>query len=401
MAFPDLNTQLQVIQRGTIDLLPEDELKAKINRSIKENKPMIIKMGFDPTAPDIHLGHTVGIRKLRHFQDLGHHVVVIIGDYTATVGDPTDKKVTRPRLSHEKVMENAETYKTQILKILRPELTSFRYNGEWFKNMPFTDVMGLAAQTTVAQMLERNDFSNRYKSGQPISLHEFFYPLMQAYDSVEIDADIELGATEQKFNLMMGRQIQEAHEKEKQCILTLPVLEGLDGVQRMSKSTGNYIGIDESPKEIFGKTLSIPDALIYRYFELVTDATLEELPKLEEFAKADPRNAKRALAKRLVAMYHSAEAAQSAEDEFDRIFIKKDVPDDMPEQAFEVSSMGAIDLIHSVGFAASKGEARRLIRGNGVSYNGEKVTDENAVLTLVNEAVLKVGKKKFLKTLLA
>lgn len=398
MSFPDLETQLSVIQRGAIDMLPEDEFKAKLKKSIKTNKPLIIKMGFDPTAADIHLGHTVGIRKLRHFQDLGHHVIVIIGDYTATVGDPTDKKVTRPRLSHEDVMANAETYKKQILKILKPELTFFRYNGEWFKNMPFNEVMALGSKVTVAQMLERNDFSNRYKSGQPISLHEFFYPLMQAYDSVEIEADVELGGTEQKFNLMMGRQIQEAHDIEKQCILTLPILEGLDGVQRMSKSLGNYIGIDESPREIFGKVLSIPDNMIYRYFELVTDVSLDELAKMKDFAEADPRNAKRQLAKRLVAMYHDQAAADAAEEEFDRIFIKKDVPDDIPAQKFEQAELGIIDLIFNVGFAASKGEARRLVRGNGVSYNGEKVTDENAVIALMNDAVLKVGKKKFIKT---
>jgi tyrosyl-tRNA synthetase len=397
--FPPLEQQLAVIKRGTIDCLPENELKAKLNRAITKNKSMIVKMGFDPTAPDIHLGHTVGIRKLRHFQDLGHRVVVIIGDYTATVGDPTDKKVTRPRLSHEDVLANAETYKTQILKILKPELTSFRFNGDWFKAMPFTDVMALASQSTVAQMLERNDFSNRYKTGQPISLHEFFYPLMQAYDSVEIDADIELGATEQKFNLMMGRQIQEAYNKEKQCILTLPVLEGLDGVQRMSKSTGNYIGINESPRDMFGKVLSLPDTMIYRYFELVTDVPIEELDELKAFAEKDPRNAKRALAKRLVTMYHDQAAANAAEEEFDRIFIKKDVPDDVPEQKFTVAEMGIIDLIFTVGFAESKGEARRLVRGNGVSYNNEKISDENAIIKFVHEAVLKVGKKKFLKTL--
>jgi tyrosyl-tRNA synthetase len=398
MGFPSVEEQLKVIKRGTVELLPEDEMVKKLKRSIEKNRPLQIKMGFDPTAPDIHLGHTVGIRKLRHFQDLGHHVIVIIGDYTATVGDPTDKKVTRPRLSHEDVMKNAETYKKQILKILIPEQTSFRYNGEWFGKMQFTDVMNLASSTTVAQMLERNDFSNRYKEGQPISLHEFFYPLMQAYDSVMISADLEMGATEQKFNLVMGRHIQEIHEMEKQCVLTMPVLEGLDGKQRMSKSLGNYIGIDESPKEIFGKTLSIPDALIFRYFELVTDATMDELDELKPFIEKDPRNAKRVLAKRLVSMYHSKEAAEAAEAEFDRIFIKKDIPDDVPERKIEEAEWRMIDFIHHVGFAGTKGDARRLIKGGGVSYNGEKFLNETGNVTLIDGAILKVGKKKFLKT---
>jgi len=398
MSFPSIEDQLKAIKRGTVEVLPEDELIKKLKRSAEKNEPLNIKMGFDPTAPDIHLGHTVGIRKLRQFQDLGHKVTVIIGDYTATVGDPTDKKVTRPRLSHEDVIKNAETYKTQILKILKEDQTEFRYNGEWFSEMSFNDVMGMAATCTVAQMLERNDFSNRYKSGQPISLHEFFYPLMQGYDSVMIDADLEMGATEQKFNLVMGRQLQEFHDKEKQCILTMPVLEGIDGVQRMSKSIGNYIGIDESPREIFGKTMRIPDELIYRYYELVTDATLDELPELKAFAEKDPRNAKRALARRIVDMYHEEGNGKAAEEEFDRIFIKKDVPDDVPEFSIPSESMRMIDFIHEVGFAQSKGEARRLIKGGGVKYNDEKFTDEEGDVTFVKDAILKVGKKKFLKT---
>ncbi|MCB0278449.1 MAG: tyrosine--tRNA ligase [Calditrichaeota bacterium] len=398
MTFAPVTEQLKEIKRGTVDLLPENELIDKLNRSIKSGKPLHIKMGFDPTAPDIHLGHTVGIRKLRQFQDLGHKVIVIIGDYTATVGDPSDKKVTRPRLKHEDVLKNAETYKKQMLKILKAELTEFRYNGEWFKSMPFSDVMSLAASTTVAQMLERNDFSNRYKSGQPISLHEFFYPLMQAYDSVMIDADVELGATEQKFNLVMGRTIQEAYDKEKQCILTLPVLVGLDGVQRMSKSLGNYIGIDESAKDIYGKTLSIPDEQIYPYFELVTDVTLSELEEIKKRAESDPRNTKRELARKLVTMYHSEKSALDAEAEFDRIFINKDLPDKIAEYEIRQNPISILDLITDVNFATSKGEARRLIRGNGVSYNNEKITDENLVLELVEGHVLKVGKKRFVKT---
>jgi tyrosyl-tRNA synthetase len=400
MPFPSIEDQLKLIHRGTIDLLPEDELIEKLKKSIKTNKPLKIKMGFDPTAPDIHLGHTVGIRKLRQFQDLGHHVIVIIGDYTATVGDPTDKKITRPRLSHEDVMANAETYKKQILKILKKEQTEFRYNGEWFAKMNFNEVMALAASTTVAQILERNDFSNRYKSGQSISLHEFFYPLMQAYDSVVIEADLEMGATEQKFNLVMGRQIQEMYGKEKQCVLTMPVLPGLDGVNRMSKSLGNYIGIDESAKDIFGKTLSIPDDLIYQYYELVTDISNDDLDSKKKFITEDPRNAKRELAKKLVLMYHSQEAAEIAEEEFDRIFINKGLPDDIDDVKIEHSELGILDLILLANFAESKSEARRLVRGNGVSYNDHKITDENSVIKILENGILKVGKKKFIKTIL-
>ena len=279
MAFPTLNEQMDIIHRGTIDLLPEDELVKKIENSRKKKKPLIIKQGFDPTAPDIHLGHTVGLRKLKQFQDLGHQVVVIIGDYTAMVGDPSEKSSTRPRLTHKQVMDNAKTYESQFFKILNREKTQIRYNGEWFSKLTFDQIMELAAKFTVARMLERDDFAQRYKNQLPISIHEFFYPLMQGYDSVMIDADVELGATEQKFNLVIARQIQKEFGKEQQIVLTLPVLEGIDGTQRMSKSLGNYIGIDEPANETYGKVMSIPDTLIYPYFELVSDVGLKELSR--------------------------------------------------------------------------------------------------------------------------
>jgi len=274
--FPPVDEQLEVIGRGTIDLLPMDELKVKLEKSFKTGKPLRIKQGFDPTAPDIHLGHTVGIRKLRQFQDLGHQVIVIIGDYTGMVGDPSEKISTRPRLTHQDVMENAKTYERQFFKILDQEKTEIRYNGDWFSRMSFVEIMNLASKFTVARMLERDDFAKRYKDQQPISIHEFFYPLMQGYDSVMIQADLEIGATEQKFNLVIGRQIQKEYGQDPQIVLTLPVLEGIDGVQRMSKSLGNYIGIDESPAEIYGKTMSIPDKLIYPYYELITDIDLKD-----------------------------------------------------------------------------------------------------------------------------
>ncbi len=400
MKFPSLNEQMDLIRRAAVEILPEEELVKKIERSIKEDKPLIIKQGFDPTAPDIHLGHTVGIRKLRHFQELGHQVVVIIGDYTAMVGDPSEKNTTRPRLSHEQVMEHAQTYQEQFFKILDKEKTQIRFNGEWFEKMPFDQVMGLAAKFTVARMLERDDFAKRFKSQQPISIHEFFYPLMQGFDSVMIKADVELGATEQKFNLVIGRQIQKEYGQEPQVILTLPVLEGLDGKQRMSKSIGNYIGIDESPKEIYGKTMSIPDELIYRYFELITDVDAAELKKIKndlENSAVNPRDVKKYLGRTIVRMYHGDEAALSAEKEFENIFAKKDLPDEIPEVKIGAESMRIADLIVFTKTADSKGQARRLIQGGAVSINGEKISDPFQEISINDGQILKVGKRKFVK----
>ena len=398
MAFPSINEQMDMIRRGTVEILPEEELVKKLERSIKENKPLIVKQGFDPTAPDIHLGHTVGIRKLRHFQELGHQVVVIIGDFTAMVGDPSEKNATRPRLSHDQVMEHAKTYREQFFKILDPEKTIVRYNGEWFSKMNFAEIMELASKFTVARMLERDDFAKRYANQQPISIHEFFYPLMQAYDSVVIKADVELGATEQKFNLVIGRNIQKEYGQEPQIILTLPVLEGLDGKQRMSKSLGNYIGIDEAPEEMYGKTLSIPDNLIMRYFELVTDVDLSELKEIAarlQDPAVNPRDIKRYLARTIVRMYHDEQAAARAEAHFDQVFVKKDIPDDIPEVAVGQDQMRIDDLVVFTGMAKSKGEARRLIQGGGVSLDGEKITDPFHTVRIKKGQVLKVGKRRF------
>ncbi len=400
MRFPPLNEQMDLIKRGIVELLPEEEMAKKIERSIKEDKPLIIKQGFDPTAPDIHLGHTVGIRKLKHFQDLGHQVVVIIGDYTAMVGDPSGKNSTRPRLTHEQVMEHARTYQKQFFKILDKKKTIVRFNGEWFAQMNFVQIMELASKFTVARMLERDDFAKRYANQQPISIHEFFYPLMQGYDSVMIHADVEIGATEQKFNLVIGRDIQREYGQEPQVILTLPVLEGLDGKQRMSKSIGNYIGIDEDPKEMYGKTMSIPDHLIYRYFELLTDVdrkTLNEIKTKLADPKTNPRDVKMDLAFTLVRMYHGREAAEYAASEFKKVFVKKDIPDEMPEVVLKQQSIRLDDLLLASKTAASKSEARRLITGGGVSIDGEKITDPFYMVTLKNDQVLKVGKRKFVK----
>lgn len=400
MSFPSVKEQMDLIQRGTVEILPEDELVKKIDRSIKTNKPLIIKQGFDPTAPDIHLGHTVGIRKLRHFQELGHQVVVIIGDYTAMVGDPSEKNSTRPRLAHEDVLEHAKTYQRQFFKILDKEKTIVRYNGEWFSRLSFAEIMNLAAKFTVARMLERDDFARRFANLQPISIHEFFYPLMQGYDSVEIKADVELGATEQKFNLAIGRDIQREFGQEPQIILTLPVLEGLDGKQRMSKSLGNYIGIDEPPSEIYGKAMSIPDELIVRYFELISDVDGSELSRIQaQMAdwQTNPRDVKKYLARTLVRMYHSQDAASQAETEFQNIFVKKDLPNTMPEVAITEAELRIDELMLRTGTADSKGEAQRLVRGGGVMLNGQKVADPFTMVQIENGQILKVGKRKFVR----
>jgi tyrosyl-tRNA synthetase len=398
--FPPVKEQLKIISRGTVDLLPMDELTAKLNKSYESGMPLRIKQGFDPTAPDIHLGHTVGIRKLRQFQELGHQVVVIIGDYTGMVGDPSEKNSTRPRLTHEDVMENAKTYEKQFFKILDKDKTEVRYNGDWFSKMSFAEIMNLASKFTVARMLERDDFANRYKSMQPISIHEFFYPLMQGYDSVMIKADIEIGATEQKFNLVIGRQIQKEYGHESQVVLTLPVLEGIDGVQRMSKSVGNYIGIDESPEEMYGKTMRIPDQLIYPYFELITDVDLAELDKIQkslEDPKVNPMSLKRYLARTIIRMYHDEDAAQAAEKHFNLVHKEHDVPDDIPLFSLDGKKRRLIDLMVETKLASGTGEARRLIRQGGVKLEGNTVNDELMELSLESEVVLKVGKRKFLK----
>ena len=398
--FLPVREQLEVIKRGTVDLLPMDELEKKLEKSYKTGKPLRIKQGFDPTAPDIHLGHTVGIRKLKQFQDLGHQVVVIIGDYTGMVGDPSEKNSTRARLTHEDVMENAKTYETQFFKILDREKTEIRYNGDWFSRMSFAEIMNLASSFTVARMLERDDFAKRYKDQQPISIHEFFYPLMQGYDSVMIQADVEIGATEQKFNLVIGRQIQKEYGQEPQIVLTLPVLEGVDGAQRMSKSLGNYIGIDEKPEEMFGKTMSIPDKLIYPYFELISDVSLDDLKNIRrqlEDRNTNPMILKRELARTLIRMYHNEQAAQKAEEHFDLVHKQKEIPDDIPTYLISKGGKRLIDIMVESRTANGTGEARRLIRQGGVKIDGETVKEELLEVQPDAEKILKVGKRKFLK----
>lgn len=395
----DFQHQKEIIDRGAEEILPIKDFDSLLKMSLKENKPLRVKQGFDPTAPDIHLGHTVCLRKLKQFQELGHQVVLIIGDYTGMVGDPSDKSETRPRLTHEEVMANAKTYEEQFFKVLDREKTEVHYNGEWFKEFEFSEMMNLASKFTVARMLERDDFSKRYKNEQAISIHEFFYPLMQGYDSVAIKADVEIGATEQKFNLLIARKIQEEYGVKPQCILTMPVLPGTDGTIRMSKSAGNYIGIDEPPKEIYGKTMSIPDDLIYSYFELVTDASLEDLSLIKEqlnSSDTNPMELKKRLAKEIVTLYHGSEAGESAEAEFSDIFSKGNIPDDIPEVRVS-SGVSVVDIMSDNNITSSKSEARRLISQGAVRINNEKLTDIDYAVNKGKELILKAGKRRFLK----
>ncbi len=402
MKFLPLNEQMDLIKRGAHEIIPEDELVKKIEKSIKEEKPLKIKLGCDPSRPDLHLGHSVVLRKLGQFQQLGHQAILIIGDFTGMIGDPSGRNVTRPSLSLEETRKNGESYLEQASKILNKEKTKIVYNSEWLSKMSFEDVIKLSSKYTVARMIERDDFTKRFKAGEPISLHEFLYPLAQAMDSVAISSDVELGGTDQKFNLLVGRDIQREFGMEPQVILTMPLIVGIDGIEKMSKSYNNYIGISDSPQEIFGKTLSIPDSLIYNYYELATDISNEELFDLRKQLndqQVNPRDLKRKLAKTIVKMYHNENAAVEAEAEFDKIFIRKEVPDEIPEIILDKgeTEIGILELLVKVNFASSKGEARRLVVQGGVTIDGNKVDDISANITLDKELILKVGKRKFIK----
>jgi len=399
---PEVERQLEVIRSGIEELIPEEELVRKLTRSLATGKPLRVKQGFDPTAPDIHLGHTVGLRKLRQFQELGHQVVLIVGSYTALVGDPSGRSQTRPTLTEEQVEVNARTYLDQFFKVVDQGRTEVRWNGEWFKAMSFLDVLRLTSRFTVARMLERDDFSIRFKEGAPISVHELLYPLMQAYDSVVIRADVEIGATEQKFNLLAGRDIQTAYDVEPQVILTLPVLEGLDGVRRMSKSLGNYIGIAEPPKEIFGKVMSLPDKLIERYFSLVTDASPAEKEEVARSLRegANPMLAKKTLAHRVVRMYHGPSDADFAQEEFEKQFSRRELPSDLPTIELEAGAFRARDLMMRAFPNQYTGStAGSLFKQGAVHMNGERVTDVTKELRLGREPgaqpeiIIKVGRK--------
>jgi len=400
--FPSINEQLDLIKRGAFEIIPEEELIQKLERSIKEKIPLKIKLGCDPTRPDLHLGHSVVLRKLAQFQELGHQAILIIGDFTGMIGDPSGRNTARPPLSFEEARENGKSYFEQASKILHPEKTKIVYNSEWLGKMSFADVIKLSSKYTVARMLERDDFTKRYKGGIPISMHEILYPLAQAMDSVAIESDVELGGTDQKFNLLVGRDIQREFGMEPQVIITMPLLVGIDGVDKMSKSYGNYIGISESPKDIYGKTLSIPDNLIYTYFELATDISNDELKEIKNQLNdknINPRDLKRKLARTLVKMYYDEKAAIESEEEFDKIFIKKEIPDEISEINWnrEEKEIAIIDLLMETNLAPSRSEAKRLISQGGVSIDGDKISDLSAIIKLKNENIIKVGKRNFLK----
>ena len=396
-----IDEQIEFLKKGTVDVIREEDLKAKLERSAKTGKPLRVKLGLDPTAPDIHVGHTVVIRKLKAFQDLGHTVIFLIGDFTGMIGDPSGKNVTRPPLSRDEVNANAETYKRQMFKLLHPEKTELRFNGEWMDKFTAADFVKLCAKTTVKQILERDDFSKRLTEEKPISLHELLYPLVQGYDSVALESDIELGGTDQKFNLLMGRNLQREFEQEPQVVITTPLLEGLDGVNKMSKSLNNYIGIDESPNDMFGKVMSISDDLMWRYYELLTDLSPAAIDGLKSKVTGgeNPRNIKVALAKLIIADFHSQADADAAEDEFNRRFVQKEVPDDIPEVAVAGQVYKLADLVVASGLVTSKGEARRLIEQGGVKINGEKAGSAAVEIDMAAETslVLQVGKLKFAK----
>ncbi|MEX0649089.1 MAG: tyrosine--tRNA ligase [Balneolaceae bacterium] len=398
MSFPSVKEQLAVIKRGTIEIVPEQELIDKLKKSKKDNRPLRIKLGCDPTRPDLHLGHSVILRKLRQFQDLGHHIILIIGDFTALIGDPTGQNKTRPALTMDEIKENARTYLDQAGKILDREKTEIVYNSDWLGKMSFEDVIRLSSKLTIARMIERDDFSKRYQNNEPISLHEFLYPLAQGQDSVYLKSDVELGGTDQKFNLLVGRDLQRDDGQDPQVCLMMPLLVGTDGTMKMSKSYENYIGIDEPASEMYGKALSIPDEMIYPYFELVTDVPTDELKELSERVKTDPRNTKHQLAFTIARMYHGEEAAKNARKHFEKTVINKDIPEDAPVLEYKAGSTHRLlDIISEANMTASNGETKRMMKQGGVTLDDEKINDPNFEVSFGGgeELTLKVGKRKF------
>ena len=394
----DVTQQLDLILRGAVEVIQQTELEAKLKRSLSEKRPLRIKAGFDPTAPDLHLGHTVLIHKLKHFQDLGHQVIFLIGDFTGMIGDPTGVSETRRALTKEQVQENAKTYQRQIFKILDPEKTTIDFNSRWMGAMTADGLIQLAAHYRVARMMERDDFHKRYHEQKPISVHEFLYPLVQGYDSVALKADVELGGTDQKFNLLVGRELQRDYGQESQVVITMPLLEGTDGVKKMSKSVGNYIALEDKPGEMFGKVMSISDQLMYRYYELLTTEDLGQARSLH------PMEAKQTLAELIVAQYHGVEAGKQARAEFSQKFQKQEFPDEpdvrvelTPNDLRDGKAIGLVDLVAKTGLVPSKSEARRLIIQGGVEIDGQKQSDANATLEVVQgkQYRMKVGRRKF------
>ncbi len=393
--------QLELIERGVVDCISSEELKKKLENSVKTGRPLKIKAGFDPTAPDLHLGHTVLLQKMKHFQELGHEVYFLIGDFTGFIGDPTGKSETRKPLTREDIARNAETYKEQVFKILDPYRTKIAFNSEWLGKISSFDMIRLASELTVARMLERDDFKKRFEGNRPISIHEFLYPLIQGYDSVAMEADVELGGTDQLFNLLVGRDLQRSRGQEPQIVLTLPLLEGLDGVNKMSKSLGNYIGITEAPNDIYGKTMSVSDELMFRYFELLSDLSGTEIQKLQQGlneGSLHPKEIKQKLARELTARFHSEELALQAEQNFESVFAHHDLPDDIAEFPLHVDEpVWLPKLLVDCGMVSSTSDGRRMIKQNAVSIDGEKITDTDYTVEPTGRPILKVGKRRFCK----
>ena len=397
MKFPSLNEQMDLIQTGTEEIIPEEELVKKIEKSIKSNIPLNVKCGCDPSRPDLHIGHSVVLRKMKDFQDLGHTAILLIGDFTAMIGDPTGRNKTRPQLSIKEARKNADSYVNQASLILDSENIKIMYNGDWLSEMNFNEIINLTSKYTVARMLERDDFTKRYNNGMPISLHEFLYPLAQGYDSGHMKADVELGGTDQKFNLLVGRALQKESGIEPQIIITTPLIEGTDGIEKMSKSYDNYIAFSDSASDIYGKTLSIPDELILKYFEYCTRVVdLDEIKKKMTNGTTNPRDLKRRLARELVTIYHDSNSALKAEEDFDNLFIKKDVPDDIPEIRIN-SNQKLVEIMVANQMVSSNGEAKRMIKQGAVKINDEKNLDMHIEISPGKDTILKVGKRKFLK----
>lgn len=400
----EVKRQISIYEQGISDIIPTEELEKKVAKSILENRPLNIKLGLDPSAPDIHLGHTVVLKKLRQFQENGHVIQLLIGDFTGKIGDPTGKSVARVQLTDEEVKHNAETYFQQFGKVLDMEKVQLHYNSQWLSKLNFEDVINLAGKITVARLMERDDFEERLALGKPISLHEFFYPLMQGYDSVQLESDVELGGTDQHFNVLMGRHFQEKMGKEKQVAILMPLLEGLDGVEKMSKSKKNYIGIDEKPEEMYGKAMSIPDELMMKYFELITDLLPEKVRQIEEElhdGKLHPRDAKMLLAKTIVRMYHNEEAAEAAEEQFKNVFQKKQLPLHINEVKWQGVSQALItNLLVELKLMNSKSEARRMVENGGIQVNSVKILNSVETISIENNTIVQVGKRKFVKIVL-
>ena len=399
MSHLTINEQMDLIRRGTEEIIPEDDLVKKLERSISTGNPLIVKLGCDPSRPDLHIGHGVVLRKLRHFQDLGHTAVLVIGDFTAMIGDPSGRNKTRPQLTLDEAKANADSYVEQSKVLLDIRSVIIKYNSDWLNKMNFNDVVQLASSYTVARMLERDDFTKRFQAEVPISIHEFLYPLAQAQDSVELKADVELGGTDQKFNLLVGRDLQKDHGQEPQCIITTPLLEGTDGVEKMSKSYGNHIGLQDTPEDMYGKTLSISDDMILKWFTLAADAdesVKKSVKKRLDDSTVNPMDVKRELARAVVALYFDDETATKAEDHFNTVVVGKGIPDDMPEYTLKGEDL-IVNILFDAGLLKSKGEARRMVKQGAVKLDGKPVDDIQKTLTPNGDQILKVGKRRFLK----